>query len=85
MRPTQVKAARKSTIAEARRQLQRLEGVQPSAEWTAEDIEQARALWQARIDGPAAAEPEPEREPLERKARALLHRRRSGALWIEAL
>jgi hypothetical protein len=84
MRPTQVKAARKSTIAEARRQLQRLESAQPSPQWTAEDIEQARALWQSRIDGPAA-EPQPEREPLERKQRALLHRRRSGALWIEAL
>lgn len=82
MRPTtmskhQESASRLSArIAHARAQLRQLEGAQPSEQWTAEDIEQARAIWQGQLED--LLDPLPAPPP-----RQLLSRRRNGGLWLE--
>lgn len=70
--------ARAAAIARAQSELRKLQDAVPSDAWTAEDIEQARAIWTAQLQD--LQDPLPIPAP----ARTVLRRRGSGALWAEA-
>jgi hypothetical protein len=70
--------ARAAAIARAQSELRKLQAAVPSDDWTAEDIEQATAIWTAQMQD--LRDP----LPLPAPARAVLRRRSSGALWAEA-